>query len=79
MCIQPKRLFIPLAAQCFEHMETMAALCLTLWTQVILTSICDGCLTDRMDRAYKGVNEEYRAKLDANKAEMEKELIQHRT
>ena len=41
--------------------------------------ICDGCLTDRMDRAYKGVNEEYRAKLDANKAEMEKELIQHRT
>lgn len=39
--------------------------------------ICDRCLTDRMDRAYKGVNEEYRAELDANQVEMEKDLLEH--
>lgn len=39
--------------------------------------ICDSCLTDRMEHVYEGVNKEYHAELDANQAEMEKELLEY--
>ena len=39
--------------------------------------ICDKCLKDRMEHVYEGVNEEYKAVLDANQAEMEKDLLEH--
>jgi hypothetical protein len=39
--------------------------------------ICDKCLKDRMEHVYEGVNEEYKAELEANQAEMEKELLEH--
>lgn len=39
--------------------------------------ICNKCLKDRMEHVYEGVNEEYRAELDANQIEMEKELLEH--
>ena len=38
--------------------------------------ICDKCLKDRMEHVYEGVNEEYRAELDANQAEMDEIISQ---
>lgn len=38
--------------------------------------ICDNCLKDRMEHVYEGVNEEYRAELDAKRAEMDEIVAQ---
>jgi hypothetical protein len=38
--------------------------------------ICDSCLTDRMDRAYEGINEEYKQQLDSEQAEMDEIVSQ---
>ena len=34
--------------------------------------VCDPCLKSRMNRTYKGVNEQYRQELDDQRAEMNK-------
>jgi len=36
--------------------------------------VCDPCLRNRMERTYRGVNEQYKAELDEQRAEMD-ELI----
>lgn len=33
--------------------------------------VCDPCLRNRMERTYRGVNEQYKAELDEQRAEMD--------
>ena len=38
--------------------------------------VCDECLKARLDRTYEGVNEKYRAELEAKRAEMDEIVSQ---
>jgi hypothetical protein len=38
--------------------------------------VCDECLRSRMERTYRGVNEQYKAELDEQRAEMDDLLEQ---